>query len=74
MEKLVEKRCYDGKDIEIYQNEESGLWSAYVRKEDGAYLLVHNCQSLEDVIYDFEHCALAKRKPRNRKLSSVGRG
>ena len=71
MEKLAEKRCYDGKDVEIYRNEASGLWSAYLRKEDGAYLLIHNCPSKEYVIYDLEYCELAKRNPRNHKLTEV---
>ncbi len=68
MERLVEKCCYDGKDIEIYRNEESGLWSAYVREQDGAYLLVHSHPTREDIVYDLEYCELAKRKRRRRKL------
>ncbi len=64
MERLVEKCCYDGKDIEIYRNEESGLWSTYVRQQDGAYLLVHSHPTKSDVVYDLE----AKRKRRRRKL------
>lgn len=64
--RFVERCRYDDKDVEIYQCEETGLWSAYVRIDQRAYQIGVNFPSREEIIYDLEYCDLARRNPRRK--------